>query len=275
MNFPARLPLACALSLLCGTACAADWSDNSVGYRYASHQSEPGVSDKVAKDIFTFTHVSGDRLGTNFFTIDLLESHPPDYANGGTNGAQELYGFYQRSFSLNALTDHKGNWGFAKDLSLVGRFDFGTKNTTFAPRPRKLRVGISASMPVQAGFWDIGVQAYRETNHNGFAGSDVTFKIAPAFVSAWAIPVGGIGTFGGFIDIVGPKGKDAGGADTKTEILARATFMFDIGGAKSGLKAGVGVEYWKNKFGNAPETVAFAPGSTKATSPLLLVEYHF
>jgi len=152
MNLSARLPLACAAALLCGTAFAADWSDNSVGYRYASHQSEPGVSDKVAKDIFTFTHVSGDHLGTNFF-----------YANGGTNGAQELYGFYQRSFSLNALTDHKGNWGFAKDLSLVGRFDFGTKNTTFAPRPRKLRVGISASMPVQAGFWDIGVQAYRES----------------------------------------------------------------------------------------------------------------
>jgi hypothetical protein len=275
MKIHARFPLACATALLCATAGAADWSDNSVGYRYASHQSEPGVSDKVSKDIFTFTHVSGDRLGTNFFTADLLLSHAPDYANGGTDGAQEVYGFYQRSFSLNALMDRKGNWGFAKDLSLVGRFDFGTKNTTFAPRPRKLRLGISAAMPVSAGFWDIGIQAYRETNHNGFVGRDVTFKTAPALVTAWAIPVGGIGTFGGFVDVIGPKGKDAGGADTATEILARATFMFDVGGAKSGLKAGFGVEYWKNKFGNAPSTVAFAPGSTKATTPLVLVEYHF
>lgn len=275
MNYPTRFPLACVTVLLCGGACAADWSDNSVGYRYAPRQSEPGVSSKVSKDILTFTHVSGDRLGTNFFTADLLMSHAPDYANGGTDGAQEVYGFYQRSFSLNALTDHKGGWGFAKDLSLVGRFDFGTKNTTFAPRPRKLRLGVSAAMPVSAGFWDIGVQLYRETNHNGFAGRDVTFKTAPALVTAWAIPVGGVGTFGGFVDIVGPKGKDAGGADTVTEILARATFMFDVGGPKSGLKAGLGVEYWRNKFGNAPATVAFAPGSTRATTPLLLVDYHF
>ena len=275
MKIHARFPLACTTALLCAGAGAADWSDNSVGYRHASHQSEPGVSSKVKKDILTFTHVSGDRLGTNFFTVDLLQSHAPDYAAGGTDGAQEVYGFYQRSFSLNALMDRKGGWGFAKDLSLVGRFDFGTKNTAFAPRPRKLRLGLSAAMPVSAGFWDIGIQAYRETNHNGFAGRDVTFKTAPALVTAWAIPVGGVGTFGGFVDIVGPKGKDAGGADTVTEILARAMFMFDVGGAKSGLKAGFGVEYWKNKFGNAPATVAFAPGSTKATTPLVLVEYHF
>jgi len=36
-------------------AMSADWSSNSIGYRYAPSQSEPGVSDKVSKNIATFT----------------------------------------------------------------------------------------------------------------------------------------------------------------------------------------------------------------------------
>lgn len=255
-------------------AMSADWSSNSVGYRYAPSQSEPGVSDKVSKNIVTFTHVSGDRLGTNFFTIDLLKSNSVDPANGGGSGAQEWYGFYQRDFSLSAMTGNQTGYGFAKDLKLTGRFDAGTKNTAFAPSPRKLRVGIAAAMPVSAGFWDIGIQAYKESNHNGIVGKSVSFDLAPVLTSAWAIPVGGVGTFAGFVDIVGPKGKDGFGAKTKTETLARATFMFDVMGPKSGLTAGVGIEYWRNKFG-CNNSTAFVKNSCKATTPLLLAEYKF
>ncbi|MFY8178511.1 MAG: hypothetical protein ACOVKR_03825, partial [Limnohabitans sp.] len=90
--------------------------------------------------------------------------------------------------------------------------------------------------------------------------------------SAWAIPMGA-GTFGGFFDIVGPKGKDGFGAETKTETLLRATYLMDVNGPKSGLKAGVGVEYWNNKFG-CNNTGSNVKNSCKATTPLLLVEYH-
>ena len=262
------------------SASAADFSSNSVGYRYAPTMSEPGVSDKVAKNIFTFTHFSVDALGTNFFTIDLLKSNGADPANNGGGGATEYYGFYQREFSMNALTGNTTGYGFAKDIKLVGRFDAGTKNTTFAPAPKKLRLGVSASLPVSAGFWDVGVQAYKETNHNGITGpnfnvgKNITFNWAPAIVSVWSIPVGGVGTFGGFVDIIGPKGKDGFGVDTKTEVLARATFMFDVMGPKSGLTAGVGVEYWKNKFGD-DNSKQFVKNSSKSTTPLLLANYTF
>jgi hypothetical protein len=84
--------------LVCSTAGAADWSDTSVGYRYVSAQSEPGVTDKVAKNVLNFTHVSGDKMGTNFVTIDLLKSGTKDPNNGGAAEAQEWYGFYKRSF---------------------------------------------------------------------------------------------------------------------------------------------------------------------------------
>ncbi|PUE31752.1 hypothetical protein [Limnohabitans sp. Jir72] len=268
-----------ALAVLSVGAQAADWSDTSVGYRYASQQSEPGVSDSVSKNILSVTHVSGDKLGTNFFTIDLLKSGSNDpAASNAPSGAQEWYGFYKRSFSLTALSGQPVTLGFAKDVSLTARVDAGAKNTAFAPAPFKVRLGASAAMPVSAGFWDVGVELYKEKNHNGFVGTgkDVNFDNAVALTSAWAIPAGP-GTFGGFIDIVGPKGNDGFGNKTKTETLARATYLLDIGGPKSGLKAGVGLEYWNNKFGcdnGNPLSTNGKANSCKATTPLLLVEYH-
>ena len=267
-KFTALLPL-----LLAGTAAiAADWTSNTVGYRYAPSGSEPGVSNKVSKNVFNFTHVSGDSLGSNLFTIDLLKSAANDPANGGARGAQEWYGFYQRNFSLSAMTGNKTGYGFAKDINLTARIDAGTKNTTFAPSPLKLRLGVAADMPVSTGFWNIGVEAYKETNNNGIARKSDSFKVAPALVSAWAIPVGGVGTFGGFLSLIGPKGKDGFGAETKTETLARATFMFDVMGPKSGLTAGVGIEYWTNKFG-CDNSTNFVTNSCRSTTPMLLVEY--
>lgn len=260
------------VSALAFGAQAADWSDNSIGYRYASGQSEPGVSDKVNKNIINFTHVSGDKLGMNLFTIDLLRSNSADPSNKGTDGAQEWYGFYKRSYSLTALSGEKTTFGFAKDISLTGRIDAGAKNTEFAPAPFKIRLGLSAALPVTAGFWDVGIEMYKESNHNGILGKKVTFDSVPALTSAWAIPMGP-GTLGGFLDVVAPKGKDGFDAYTKTETLLRANYLFDIGGAKSQLKAGFGVEYWNNKFG-CNNDASFVKNSCKATTPLLLVEYH-
>ena len=262
-----------------GNALAADFSANSLGYRYAPNQSEPGVSDDVSKNVLTFTHFSVDKLGTNFFTIDLLKSGSNDPAAGGGAGAQEYYGFYQRNFSISKMTGNKDGYGFFKDLSLTARVDAGTKNTAFAPAPRKLRLGVTAAMLISAGFWDVGIAAYKESNHNGIiipgfkpTGTSVSFKLAPVLDTAWSIPVGGIGTFGGFASIVGAKGKDGFGAETKTETLIRATFMFDVLGSKSGLSAGVGVEYWNNKFG-CNNTTANPKNACKATTPLLLINY--
>lgn len=250
---------------------AADWSDNSVGLRIGNSFAEPGNTNKIGKAILNFTHVSGDRLGANYFNINMLASDSKDPAGGGGGGAQEFYGLYQRSFSIGALSGNKTGYGFAKDLLLVGRLDVGAKNDAFASRPRKLRLGVSVALPVSAGFFDVGASLYKETNHNGIVGKDVTFDPAAALSAAWSIPVGGVAVFGGFADVVGPKGKDGFGADTKTEILARTTLMFDVAGAKSGIKAGFGMEYWKNKYGN---NAAIVPGA-KQTTGLLLTEYHF
>jgi len=116
-----------AVLLASTSAFAADWSSNSITYTYAPHQSQPGVSEKVAAKILTFTSISGDKLGTNLFNIDLLKSDRTDLANNGGDSAQEWYGFYQRNFSLNAMTGNKTGYGFAKDLNLTARVDAGAK----------------------------------------------------------------------------------------------------------------------------------------------------
>ena len=110
-------------AMAAASAVAADWSADSVGYRYYAAQSEPGTSDKVAKNVLSFTHVSGDKLGMNLFTIDYLRSDNNDPANGGGGGASEWYGFYKRSYSLGAMTGNKSGYGFAKDLGLTARID--------------------------------------------------------------------------------------------------------------------------------------------------------
>jgi len=269
MRLHASLITLCLASAFAVSANAADWSSDTVGYRYVPSESEPGVSSNVVKNIVSFTHVSGDKLGMNLFSIDLLRSNLADPANGGGDGAQEWYGFYKRSFSLKALTGRQEGYGFFKDIKLNARIDAGTKNTAFAPQPVKGRVGASVDLPVSAGFWDVGFDIYRETNHNGIGNVKyVKFDYAPALTSAWAIPVASVGTLEGFLDVIGPKGKDGFGAQTRTEVLLRTSFMFDVLGSNSGLKAGVGVESWKNKFGCSAGT-----SSCNATTPMVLVSY--
>jgi hypothetical protein len=81
--------------------------------------------------------------------------------------------------------------------------------------------------------------------------------------------------FKGFANLVAPKGKDGFGAQTKVEILVHPKMMVDFGevipGNKDRLEAGIGFEYWLNKFGNDHNAV---PGSIQMT-PLFLVSYKF
>jgi hypothetical protein len=261
---------------------AADWSSSSIGYRYAPKSVEKLIDGGVRKDILTFTNASGDKLGTNLFSIDFLKSGTADPATGGNptlsgsgerEGAQEWYGFYQRNFSTTKLTGKQQGFGFFKDVNLGLRFDAGSKNTQFGGAPLKFRPGVNVDMPVSAGFWNIGLDAYKEWNQQGAvqsAPAKVTFDTTWALGTAWAIPAGP-GTFGGLAYLVGPKGKDQTGAETKMETFVRATYMVGVTGPKSDLTAGFGFDYVDNKFGN--NNANCPKSSCKGTTPLLLVQY--
>src|SRR5450830_637506 len=75
-------------------ATAADWSDNSFGYRYGTRFAEPFVGNDITKNILNFTHADGYKYGTNYLNIDLLMSNSVDH------NAQEAYVTYRNTLDF-------------------------------------------------------------------------------------------------------------------------------------------------------------------------------
>ena len=260
------LAFSCAVS-------AADWSDTFVGYRQSDKFQEPGSGTKnIRKDILSFTHVSGYKYGSNFFTSDFLMSDDKDPANGGGGGAQEVYAVYRHQLSLSAVSGSKVSFSSVKDIAVTAGIDLNSKNDAFASSVRKFVIGPTFKFDVP-GFLDVSLLLRTEQNRNGIVGKSVTFDSTYGISIAWGIPLKSINSkFDGFIDYIGPKGKDGFGFETKAETLARAYVMYDLGslgGQPGTFYGGIGYEYWKNKFGGNANDY----GYTAAT--MLALEAHF
>ncbi|MEJ2688222.1 MAG: hypothetical protein P8124_13785 [Gammaproteobacteria bacterium] len=265
------LSVAAALAAAPLSAGAATWSDTSVGYRTSTRFTEPGIKGYVRKNIYSFTYVGGYKYGTNFFTADFLVSDDNDPAAGGGGGAQEVYAVYRNTVSLGKVSGHKLAFGPVKDVGITFGFDMNSKDTAFAPRVRKFVIGPTLSFDVP-GFFDVSLLYRTESNHNGIVGKTVVFDPTYGVSLSWGIPFNSIhAKFTGFLDYIGKKGKNGFGAQTGAETLMRAYLMYDVGalaGKKQTFYAGVGYEYWHNKFG-----VATGPGND-TTAPMLAVEWH-
>ena len=231
----------------------------------------------MPKNIFTLAHFSGYKYGTNFFSLDILRSLENDPANrNSTSQAQELYVAYRSSVSSSKTLGMKYDLGPVRDFSLTFGFDAGAKDTAFAPKPLKLLIGPTVNLNIPMGFLDLSLLAYNETNNNGIVGKKVQFDTTYQFGALWGMffDLGTPAKFTGFMAITGAKGKDGFGVETETETLLRTSIQWDLG-TLAGLNkgtffAGVGYEYWKNKFGNPS-------GSTgsKNSVPVLVAEFHF
>jgi len=252
---------------------AADWSDTYVGYRVGSKFHEPccGTTD-IHKDILSFTHVSGYKYGSNFFTADFLASDKNDPAVNGGGGAQEVYAVYRSQVLMSAVFHHSFAFGPVKDIAVTIGGDLNSKDDAFGPRVRKFVIGPTFKFDVP-GFFDVSLLYRTEKNHNGIVGTSVTFDPTYGVSLAWGIPLKSIHSkFDGFMDYIGPKGKDGFGFNTKAETLARAYLMYDIGslaGKADTFYVGVGYEYWNNKFGGNPNNYG------KTNAPMLAAEAHF
>ena len=263
---------------------AADFSENIIGFRTGSTFSEPATGNgNISKNIYSFTHVSGDKLGKNLVVAEVLDSTKNETASGGSGNATEFYGIYRRTFSFAKMTGKSVSFGPVKDVNLVGRLDFQTKNITFAPRSRKMIVGASVDFAVPKGFVESGVYLFNESNHYyvsqgpvlGIKTGDIRFKNTYMLDTSWLIPfnVGTPAKWTGSLTYVGAKGKDGLGNDTKAETRFFTSIMFDIG-TNTGFAVGVGLEAWRNKYGNNPATTP-APSGTSQNTALLLAEYKF
>jgi nucleoside-specific outer membrane channel protein Tsx len=298
MRNPSLVALgACALLTL--PVQAADWSDTYLGYRYGTQFQEPGIADKITKNVFSLNHASGYSLGSNFFSVDMLKSDSLDPANTeGTGfksgGAHEVYVAYRTNLSMAKTFKTKIDFGPVRGIDLTAGFDFSAKDTTFAPRVWKVLVGPTFNFKVP-GFLNVGLLYYSEKNHNAFGGFalskggaiDVTFDPTYMVAVSWGIPapLGSVNTtVKGFLNYTGAKGKDGSGVETKPETLMRAYWMFDLsplfGTKKNTWQIGPGYEYWDNKFGDPTnatkaETPAGQVVNPKTNCLMIALEVHF
>jgi len=278
---------------------AATWSDTYLGYRTGNNFREPGYQSSIQKQIISLDGIYGNPLGSNFFNVDMLKSDQNDPVNNdqfapasSPKGAQEVYVAYRNNLSFSALTKSKVEFGPVHDVEWTTGFDYNSKNTTFAPSVYKLITGPTLSFKVP-GFLTVGLQYYKEWNHNGFGAfnpqgkANVVFDGTYQVNLAWGInaPLGPVsGKFKGFGTLTGTKGRDGSNVKTVPETLLDMYWMADFSsalGAKKGTwQFGPGFEYWNGKFGdpsyrtNKTTPAGFTVNPTTTTA-MLSLEYHF
>lgn len=265
------LALAAGLALTVSVeAHAFDFSATSIGYWYGWQFKEPGTDN--GKDILQhnvyLSHADGYEYGTNFFNLNFTKWGPGNPANNSNTGASEFYGVYRTTVSGNKVTNSTMfSWGPIKDVGLDAGFDLDSENTAFATGKYLVVVGTQLAVNLPKGFWNIDLHFSHEWNNNGIAGHSVNFDSAPELETAWFYPfsLGPVPlAFTGFFNIIGPKGRDGFGDQTRTEILAHPKLLVDVGdlvkATPNKVYAGIGYEGWRNKFGNAENEV---PGSSQ------------
>jgi len=288
-----RRTLPTALLLAALPLAAADWSDTFLGYRHGTRFHEPTLQKDVQKDVIALGHASAYAYGSNFFNVDLLRSDLADPANGGGQGAQEIYVSYRHNLALSKAFRGKPLGGaLLQDVAFTAGLEWNTKNTAFAPGKFAWVAGPTLLFKVPRGFFNLGFLYYKERNHNAFGSTPpadprtADFEGTYLITAAWSLPVpiGPVATtFKGFANLQGPKGKDAAGCATDQETLSRLCWMADAGallaGRKGAFLVGPGFELWKHKFGNPSPIPTAHPGVVKpnlTTACLTLqAEWHF
>jgi len=251
------------------SANAADWADNSIGYRYGTKFAEPFNSKDITKNIINFTHASGYKYGTNYLNVDLLMSDKTD------GNAQEAYIVYRHTLDLGKISGKDLSFGPARGFGLTAGFDWNTKNDTgYGSKKRMLVLGPTAMMDVP-GFLNVSLLALWESNQPVGVTSRYSYDVHPMLNAAWGIPFGTSGfAFEGYVNYIAAKGKNEFGGGTAPELNFDGQVMYDVGTSlgmgKNTFRVGLEYQYWRNKFGN-PHTV---PGSL-AKTPMIRAEYHF
>ena len=179
-----------------------------------STATNPGAGE-TPKDDVNFTHFDVWAYGTNFFTIDWLKATnakaptlgtpaSPCDQNGPLDppgsqrcpGYTEIYGLFRSTFGWNQIFNTKAfTIGPLTNIEFALGADVNTDNTTLGSAKRSIQGGLQADfLAPYTGFLNIGVFAYKEWQHDGFAS---TFPFEPIpnpsgkveFSTTWAVEV--------------------------------------------------------------------------------------
>ena len=131
-----RTAIVAALAAIGSVAHAAEWSDTSLSERVGRRFCEPYEGCSIGKHIFNLTNVSGYAYGTNFISIDMLDSDANDPSaqkapSNSTAGAQEAYVVYRNTVDFSKFTATPlSYYGVVRSLGATAGFDWNTKNNS-------------------------------------------------------------------------------------------------------------------------------------------------
>ena len=254
-----------------------NWNDTYIGARYSDNFRFPGSAEKVAQKIGFITSAGGFKYGSYVFNADFLVSDKNNPEAGGTRGAQEVYSVGRVDLSAARVFGHPIGAGFVRDIGLTTGYEFSAKDDAFANRARMLVLGPSVQFALPRGYWNAMIGWRTESNYNGIVHKDVDYDTAAHAESSWMVPFN-LGpapvVFKGFISVTGPKGLDGFHTETRTEVLARMSWLFDVGalaGRPRTFYLGPGYEYWHNMFGTPPGEAQ----GTRRSAATIVGEIHF
>jgi nucleoside-specific outer membrane channel protein Tsx len=275
-----RLLFAAVLALMAGRAQAQNFTDTSIGLRWGAFYANPGGGEgsrNVNKTIVNLGLFNVWDYGSNFANVDVLFSNANEPALNSSGGSTEAYAVYRGQLSPDKIFGINTSFGPIQAINFEFGGDANTENTQFAPAKKLIIAGPNFHINVPAGFLTVGVHYSQEWNHNGIVGTNVNFSPAPEFEVVWLYPLTFTGLpmdFRGFLNAVGPKGKNGFGEQTYWEILSRPQINLDIGKMVFNKPhvpdVYLAVEFWQHKFGNSSQL----SGSSQI-APTIGIEVHF
>lgn len=261
------------------------FQDTYLSIRYLPQDRQPGYGRNVNEIAGNIAYANAWTYGSNFVSLDLENFDHRDPANSvtghGYNNSFEFYGVFRTVLSGNKISGTNNfSWGPIRDVGLEIGGDIETQDDQFASYKRLVIVGPQIAFNLPKGFLNLTVGVSKEWNTDAFLPNTNSTNYNPTYEIevAWAYPfqLGPLPlNFTGFANLIGPKGSGATG-DTyhRVEVLVHPKLMLDVGSLigfqPKKLEAGVGYEYWHNKFGNVPPL-----SGTEQNSVFVEVGYHF
>jgi hypothetical protein len=265
-----------------------EFQDTYLSIRGLDQDKQPGNEKDVQEIAGNISYANGWTYGSNFVSLDFEDFGKGDYSNSVTGHADsnsfELYSVFRTTLSGNKIFGgDMFSYGPIRDIGWEFGLDIDTQNDQFASYKKLLITGPQFSIALPKGFWTITTGVSHEWDTNAYLanGNGTNFNPTWEIETAWSYPfaLGPVPiNFTGFANFIGPKGKGAtGDFYHKTEILIHPKLLVDVGEmvgyAPHKIEAGVGYEYWYNKFGSVPLPKG-VPG-TEQDAFFFEVGYHF
>jgi hypothetical protein len=236
-----------------------------------------GKAADIARNSIEYMHAGTVGILSTFADVTMSQSNMAEPAANGGTGATELYAILRPGVSLNALT---GSAIFRKvalrDITFEVGANLESKNSSYAPGERTLYIGPRLDFALPRGFFNVGLHARKEWNHEGVLGRsedyDPDFNIEPTWMIPFALGKVRL-AYSGFADYNTAKGKDSFGNETVGEFLVRNSLAIDIGAPlfhrDQLLELHGGFWYWHNEYGKPSSD----PGAEQMT-PIVGLAFH-